>query len=54
MNFSLELFIFFYFKSPSDVKTASQNRSNTYGSPCSLKKTSLKGFVSRFASRLEK
>ena len=25
---------FFYFKSPSDLSTASQNRSDTYGSPC--------------------
>jgi hypothetical protein len=37
MNLSLELFLF-YFKSPSDLKTASHNRPNTYGSPCSLKK----------------
>ena len=33
VNFSLELFIF-YSKSPSDLKTASQNRPNTYGPPC--------------------
>ena len=33
MNFLLEL-NFFYFKSPSDLSTASQNRSDTYGSPC--------------------
>ena len=25
---------FFYFKSPSDLNTASQNRPNTYGPPC--------------------
>ena len=34
VNFSLELH-FFYFKSPSDLKTASQNRPNTYDPPCS-------------------
>ena len=28
--------IFLYFKSPSDLKTAKQNRQNTYGSPCSV------------------
>ena len=29
-NFSIP----FYFKSPTDLKTASQNRPNTYGPPC--------------------
>ena len=33
VNFPLEL-NFFYFKSSSDLKTASQNRPNTYGPPC--------------------
>ena len=33
MNFSLELLLC-YFKSPSDLKTASQNRSDPFGSPC--------------------
>ena len=36
LSFSLELLFFFYFKSPSDLKTASQNRPNTYASPSIL------------------
>ena len=34
MNFSL--FFFNHFKSPSDLKTALQNRPNTYASPCTF------------------